>query len=84
VSPVSVVDIMTTYGLDDLGVEVRVLRVKDFNFILSRSAVECTHPPIYGTEGSFPVGKASITCLGPENIDVYVHSPVCLHGVVVN
>jgi len=52
-------------------------------------------PPLYpmGTWGSFPVGKVagawswpltSIQCQSEECIELYLHSPTCLHGVVLS
>jgi hypothetical protein len=52
------------------------------------------HPTSYpmGTAGSFPSGKAarawswplaSNYCRGQENVDLYIHSPIRLHGVVL-
>jgi hypothetical protein len=52
----SVVDIETSYGLDDRGVGVRV-PVRSRNFSLSKSyrrALGSTQPPPVGTGGSFP------------------------------
>jgi hypothetical protein len=46
-----------------------------------------------GTGGSFHGGKAagawsqqltSSQCRGQENVDLYIHSPICHHGVVLN
>jgi hypothetical protein len=53
------------------------------------------HPASYpmGTRGSFPGGKAagawswpltSIYCRGQECVELYLHSPISLHGVVLS
>jgi hypothetical protein len=67
------------------------------NFIFSKSSrptLGSTQPPIQWVPGgSFPGGKAagawswpltSSYCRGQENVDLYVHSPIRLHGVVFN
>jgi hypothetical protein len=56
------------------------------------SGVQPTSYPL-GTRGSFPGGKAagaltwpitSNRCRGQENVGLYIHSPIRLHGVVLN
>jgi hypothetical protein len=44
-----------------------------------------------GIAGLFPGGKAAEANHSPptsaqdkENVDLYIHSPICLHGVVLN
>ena len=66
------------YGLDDLGVGVQVPgRVKNvLHIVQTGSAVHTTSYPI-GPGGSFPDGNK-------ENVDLYIHSSIRLHGVMLN
>jgi hypothetical protein len=89
ISQYRVVSIATSYQLDTRGVRVRVP-------VGSRiSLLHVVHPTSYpmGTMGSYPGGKAagawswpltSSLCWGQENLDLYIHSPICLHGAVLN
>jgi hypothetical protein len=68
--------------------------VKNVHFSLScRPALGPTKPPIQWVPGSFPGGKVAVAwswpltsnyCRGQENVDLYMHSLICLHGVVLN
>jgi hypothetical protein len=68
--------------------------VNNFYFsISSRPALGSTQPPINGYRGLFPGGKAagawswphtSNYCRGQENMDLYIHSPIRHHGVMLN
>jgi hypothetical protein len=89
------VGIATGYGLEDGGVGVRVPVRQEFlrfHFLQTGSGV---HPTSYtmGTRGFFLGGKAagvwswpliSNWCRGQENMGLYIHSPIRLHGVVIN
>jgi hypothetical protein len=81
----SAVGIATGYGLDGRGVRVS-------HIVHTGSGA---HPASYpmGTGGSFLSGKAagawgwSLTSnyrQGQEYMDLYIHSPIHLHGVVLN
>jgi hypothetical protein len=90
------VGIATSYRLDNGGVGVRVSIGAIFSlfYTSSRPVLGLTHPSYWmGTGTSFPGGKAtgawswpltSNWCRGQENKDLYMHSPIPLHGVVVN
>jgi hypothetical protein len=89
------VGIATGYGLDDQWVGVRVpvgKRIFSLHVVQTGSGV---HPTSYPkvTGGSFHRGKAvgawswpltSNYCWGQENVDLYIHFPIRLHGVVLN
>jgi hypothetical protein len=90
----SVVGIATGYGLDDRGVGIRVpVGARIFlHVVQTGSGVYPTSYPM-GTGGSFPGVKAardwswpltSSYCRDQENVDLYIHSPIRLHGVVLN
>jgi hypothetical protein len=91
----SVVNIATGYGLDDQGVRVRVpvgLRIFSTS---SRPALRSTQPPVQwvlrtlssrvkrlGREADHsPPTSAGVK---KKNMDLYIHSPMCLHGIVLN
>jgi hypothetical protein len=91
----SVVGIATGYGLDDQGVGVRVPVGQEFSILHVVQTGFGVHPTSYpmGTGGSFPGGKAagawswpltSSYFRGQENVDLYIHSPIRRHGVVLN
>jgi hypothetical protein len=92
----SSVGIATAYRLNDREVKSsNPCKVKNFHFsISSRPALGSTHHPIQGVpRGSFPGGKAvgawswlltSNYCRSQENADLYIHSPIRLHSVVLN
>jgi hypothetical protein len=72
-----------------------VCGIKNFLFSTSSRQALRDHPTSYpkGSGGSFPGGIAagewsspltSGQCRGQENVDLYIHSPICLHGVVLN
>jgi hypothetical protein len=91
----SVVSIATGYGLDDRGVGVWVpvgSRFSLLHVVHTGSGVNPTSYPM-GYGGSFPGGEAaeawswqitSSQCRGQENVDLYIHSSIGLHGVVLN
>jgi hypothetical protein len=52
-----------------------------------------TQPPVQPTRCTFPRDKAagasnlpltSNWCRGQENVDIYIHSPIRIHGLVLN
>jgi hypothetical protein len=85
----NVVDIATGYGMDDRGVGVRVA-VKNFlSPTSSRSTLGSTQPPILLSPGvkrpgceadHSPPASAEIK----KSVDIYIHYPIRLHGVVLN
>jgi hypothetical protein len=89
----SVVGIATGYGLDDGGVGVRFLVGSR---IFSSPRCPDVGPPSFLSNGYlriFPRSKVagawswpltSNYCQGQENVDLYIHSPIWLHGVVLN
>jgi hypothetical protein len=87
----SAVGIATGCGLDDRGVGVRVL-VGSRIFSSPRRPDRLWSPPNLLSNG-YPGGKAaeawswpltSNYCRGQENVDLYIHTPIHLHGVVLN
>jgi hypothetical protein len=91
----SAISIATGYWLDDRGVGVRVpVGSRIFNSPCRPERL--WGPPNLlskGYGGSFPGGKAawawswphtSNKCRGQGNVDLYIHSPIRLHGVVLN
>jgi hypothetical protein len=91
----SSVGIALDYGLDDRGSRVR-FPTGSGNFSLHHRVQNGsgTHPATYpmGTRGSFPGGKAAGAWSWPltssaevkECVELYLHSPIRLHGVVLN
>jgi hypothetical protein len=87
----SSVGIVLGYGLDNRGSRVR-FPVGAGNFSLHRRVQNCsgTHPGSYpmGTRGSFPGREADHS--PPSSVEVkewvelYLHSPIRLHGVVLS
>jgi hypothetical protein len=88
----SSVGITNGYRLDDRGFRVRVpVGSRIFHVVQTGSGIHPTTYPM-GTVGSFPGGKAagvwslpltSNKCRGQENMDLYIHSPIHLHGVLL-
>jgi hypothetical protein len=91
----SSVGIATGCGLDDQGVGVRVPAGSRI-FSSPCRPDRLWGPPnslANGYWGSFPGGKGavawswpftSIQCWGQENVDLYIHSPICLRGVMLS
>jgi hypothetical protein len=88
----SVVGIATGYGLDNRGVGVRV-PVGSRIFSAPRRPWSPLNLLSNGCRGSFPRGESgrdvklathSQVVSRQENVDLYSHSPILLHGVVVN
>jgi hypothetical protein len=84
------------YGLDDRGSRVR-FPARAGNFSLHLRVQNCSgaHPGSYtmGKRGSFPGGKAAGAWSWPLNpssaevkewMEIYLHSPIRLHGVVLS
>jgi hypothetical protein len=83
----SVVGIATGYGIDDCGVGVRVpLGQRTF----STSSIPTVGPTTAGIGNSFPVGKVSGSeadyspATSTEVKKIWMHSPIRLHGVMLN
>jgi hypothetical protein len=86
----SVVGITTACGLDGEGVGVRVpvgSIIFSLQVVRTGSGVHPTSYPM-GAEGSFPGGQSGrgvkLTTHGQENVDLFIHSPIRLHGAVLN
>jgi hypothetical protein len=89
----SVVGIVTGYGLDDQGIGVRVLAGSRI-FSISRPALGSTEPPIQLLLGDLSPGVKRLGCEPDhspptsakvqKNVDLYIHSPIRLHGIVLN
>jgi hypothetical protein len=91
----SAVGMATGYGLDDWEVGVRV-HVGSRIFSSPRHPDRLWVPPSFLSSEYrvlFPRGKAaeawswpltSNKCRGQENVDLYIHSPIRLHGVMLN
>jgi hypothetical protein len=91
----SIVGIATGYGKDDGGVGVRV-PVGSRIFSPPRCPDWLWGPPnllLNGYWGLFPGSKLAGTCGWPltsseswdkENVDLYIHSPIHLHGIMLN
>jgi hypothetical protein len=90
------VGVATGYGLDDQMIGVRFLAGAG-NFFLRHRVRTCsgTHPASYpmGTESSFPAGKAAgreadhsppSSPEVKEYVEIYLHSPLRLHGMVLS
>jgi hypothetical protein len=86
----SAVSIATSYGLDDRGVGVRI---PVGSKIISSPLWGPPNILFNGYRGFFLRGKAagawswpttSNYCRGQENVDLYIHSLIRLHGVVLN
>jgi hypothetical protein len=91
----SAVGIATGYVLDDRGVEFESPKGQDFSLFHIVQTGSGAHPVCspMGTEGSFPGGKAAGALRWPltynyrqdaENVELYIHSPIRHHGVVLN
>jgi hypothetical protein len=89
----SIVGIATGYGLEDWGVGVWVPVGQEFSLLHVLQTGYGAHPASYpmGTGGSFPRGKAVgawnwplTSSWGQENVDLCIHSPIHLHGIVLN
>jgi hypothetical protein len=91
----SSVGIETSFGLDDWGVGVRVWYGQKVSLLHVVQTGSGAHPASYrmGTGDSFPGGKAagawswplnSNKYRGQENVDLYIHSSIRLHGVVLS
>jgi hypothetical protein len=88
----SVVGIATGCGMDDWRIGVRV-PLSSRIFSSPRVPGFGVHPASYpmGTGGKFPGGKAAgawswpltSKCRGQENVDLYIHSPIRLHSIVL-
>jgi hypothetical protein len=91
----SVVDIATSYGLDDRGVGVRVPVVQELSlFHVVQTTLGSTQPPIQWVPGVLsqevkrqgrgadhsPPASVEVK----KNVDLYIHSPIRLHGIVLN
>jgi hypothetical protein len=85
----SVVDISSGYGLVERGFGVRV-PVGTRIFSSPRCPGFGAHPTSYpmGTggkaAGAWSCPLTSSLCWRQENVDLYIHSPIRLHGVVLN
>jgi hypothetical protein len=92
----SAVGIATGHGLDDRGVGV-LSPGRGKNFLFSRSsrpALGPTQPPIQRVLGTLSPGVKRLGCEADhsppasaevkKNVDLYIHSPIRLHGVVLN
>jgi hypothetical protein len=88
----SVVGVATGYGLDD---RVVGIRVKNFLFSTSsRPALGFAQLPIQWVQGALSPGvkrsgrkadySPSPSSEVKENVDLYIHFPIRLHGVVLN
>jgi hypothetical protein len=93
----SVVGIRTGYLLDDRGIGVQVPAVSKMYFFPRRPDRIWGPPSLlsnwYRGRGGFLGCRAagawswpliSNYCRGQENLDLYIHSPISLHGVVLN
>jgi hypothetical protein len=88
----SAVGMATGYGLVGRGVGVLIpAGARDFSLLHCVQTCSGAHPAPYA--GSLPGGKAarassspltSNLCRGQEYVDLYIHSPIRLHGVVLN
>jgi hypothetical protein len=87
------VAIATGYGLDDQGIGVESRWRQEFPFLHVLQTRSGAHPTSLtnGYRGFFPGSKAveaeadySPPCRGQENMSLYIHSPIRLHGVVLN
>jgi hypothetical protein len=78
----SLVGIATGYGLNYRGFGVRdPIESTNFNFfILFRPALGSTQPPTQWAAGYS--GRSVKLSRGEENVDLYFHSHIRLHGVV--
>jgi hypothetical protein len=88
----SSVGISTDYGLDGRGSILSMS--KDCSLFHSVQSCSGAHPASYpmGTEGSFPRVKRKVreaehsppSSAEFKNDDLYLHFPLCRHGIVVN
>jgi hypothetical protein len=94
VSRDSAVGIATGYGLDGRGVGVRVPVGSRFFSTSSRPVLGPTQPPIQWVSGALSPGvkrpgreddhALPISAKVEKNVDLYIHSPIRLDGVVLN
>jgi hypothetical protein len=90
----SAIGIATTYELEDRGIGVRVpVGSSIFSSPLVRPTLGPTHSRSQWDPGIISRGKAagawswpltSNKCRGQENVDLHIHYPIRLHGVVLN
>jgi hypothetical protein len=89
----SVIGLATGHGLHDRGVGVQVPVGSRIFFSPSCPDRLCGPYILLGNVGSFPGGKeagawswplTSNQCWGQENVDRYTHSPIWLHGIMLN
>jgi hypothetical protein len=81
----SLVGIATGYGLDDRGVGIRV-PVESRIFSMSRPITLVPEAISLGVKGAGAWSRQLTFsyCWSPENVNVYIHSPIRLHGVELN
>jgi hypothetical protein len=83
-----VAGIATGYGEDGRGVGVRVPVGARFFVFYTSSRPSLGPTYLMGTGGSVSGDKAKLNtskeCPGQEEVDLYIHSLICLHGVVLN
>jgi hypothetical protein len=95
VSRDSIIGIATSYGLDDLGVAVRVpVGSRIFSYPKSsRPAPRSTHPPIQWVLGDLSLGvkrpgrevdHSPPTSAEVKKMWIYTSTPICFHGIVLN
>jgi hypothetical protein len=91
----SAVGIATGYGLDDWGVGVRRPVGSRICSTSSRSSLGSTQLPTQWALGTLSAGvkrperevdqsPPSRQCRGQENVDLHIHTPIRLHGVMIN
>jgi hypothetical protein len=90
----NILSIATGYGLEDRRVGVQVPVGTRISSMSSRPALGSTQPPIQWVPGALSPGvnrtgreadhSPPNKCGVQENMDLYIHSPIRLHGVVLN
>jgi hypothetical protein len=93
-SRASSVGIATDYGLDDRMIRVRIPRGAVLFDTASRPALRPTEPPIQWVPGALFLGvnrpgreadhSPPYSAEVKECVELYLHSPICPHGVVLN